>query len=458
MKKNLAILCFLILICSSAKAQLNMGAIQDPLNLNAARHLPTFLGESSKRGQIVFFNPYAAVGSNFTTSGQALDYLRSDRITNEMIDETVSKLHPENNMVQGTVDLAILNLAFNIRNDSGGSVFTVGFGVNERVETSTTFNEETIRLLYRGNKQYAGQTINLAPRINALGFTEYYVAAAMNIAPSSSPVSFRPALRLSYLAGQASVAMGKSNTISLYTEPQGRFLDFQFDYRVNASLGVDSLTLNGINSEFDVQNFIAGAGHGFGADLGTRVMVSPALSFNIGVIDIGSIRFNKFVTNIYNHSGYRYEGESFEVSNGNGVSFDTIVKIAKPLYAHEDYTVHLPTKLVLTGSMGRGEMTGKHGTYYKHQFTAMYVQGFDNYLSSTTRPYLAVGYTYDFANVACLGANAGLGGIAGGTFGVLASVRVGSLTMGFNSNNVIPLLFPQSGRSADLGLLLGFAF
>jgi hypothetical protein len=108
--------------------------------------------------------------------------------------------------------------------------------------------------------------------------------------------------------------------------------------------------------------------------------------------------------------------------------------------------------------MGLGRMEQRGRTYYKHQLSAMYLQGFDNYLSSTKTPYLAVGYTRSFNDKLNLGANAGIGGITGGTFGLLASVKLGAFVFGLNSNNIIPLIASNGGRGADLGMLLGLAF
>ena len=459
MKRTLALLSIITAVSATANAQLNMGALQNSHNAaNAARHLPTFLGEGSNRLQITLFNPYIYLGSNFVTVEEARNYIEADEITNEMIDNTISKLHPKDNTILACADIALLNVAFNLKNGKGAPMASIGFGVNQRVETSTHFNEELIRFVYRGNKQYAGQTVNLAPRFNGLAFTEYYAGTAINIAPFSNGISIKPAIRISYLAGQASVEMRKDNSISLYTEPEGRYLDFGFDYQVNTSLGQDSTTLEGSAFEFDTDNFTYGAGNGFGADLGLRVSLSPSLSFNIGVMDIGSIRFKKGVTNMFNHSGYRYEGEALTFAQDQNIDLDSIARLAEPTYTHDAFTVPLPTKLVLTGSKGFDRVEAKSGAYYKHQVTAMYLQGFAKYLSSTTTPYLAVGYTRNFNNVLNLGANAGVGGLTGGTFGVLASVKAGAFCLGFNSNNVIPLIAPSSGRSADIAMLLGLAF
>jgi hypothetical protein len=459
MKRIVLLFSALTLIGQATQAQVNMGALQDGHNAaNAARHLPTFLGDGFKKVQVTFFNPYIGLGSNFATFGDAREYIRADEITSTMIGNTIDKLDPENNNINGSVDLGLLNVAFNINGKNGRKIASIGAGVNERVELNMLFNDDMLLLAWRGNKQYAGKTVNIMPRFNGLAFTEYYVAGAFTIAPSFTSAIIKPAIRLSYLSGQASIHMPKENAISMYTEPEGRYLDFGFNYTINASMDQDSLTLQGSSFNINDKNFLAGAGDGFGMDLGLRVSPSAGLSFNIGVMDIGSIRFKNGVTNMFNHSEYRYEGQEVTFAEDQSLNLDSLAGIADPTYTHETYTVRLPTRLVLSGRMGLGRVEKKSGVYYRHQLSAMYLQGFDNYLSATKRPYLAVGYTRSFNNVLNLGANAGLGGITGGTFGLLASVKAGAFLFGINSNNILPLIAANSGRGADLGMLLGLSF
>ncbi len=442
-----------------ANAQLDIGALQDAHNAsNAARHMPTYLGDRFSRFQINILNPYVSIGSNFATVADAKEYLTADKITSTLIGNTISKLNSQENMIAGSVDIAIVNAAFNINNRKGNKALSIGFGVNERVELSTVFNQETLQLAYNGNKQFAGQTVELAPRFNGLAYTEYYVAAAYNIRPRNSEVVIKPAVRISYLSGQASVQMVKANSITLYTEPDGRYLDFGLNYNINTSLGDDSVKLTGSSFNVNDKSFKAGAGSGIGMDLGLRISPRPGILLNAGIMDIGSIRFTKNTTNIYNHSSYRYEGQELSFTENQSIDLDSLSEFARPLYSYQDYRVELPTKLVLSGSIGLGRVEGRSGSYYPHTLCGMYVQGFANYLTATTVPYVAVGYTHSFLGILNIGANAGVGGLWGGNIGLLASLKAGPFLFGLHSNNVLPLVAPSAGRGADVGMLLGLAF
>src|SRR4051812_46123310 len=96
--KKLSIFCLLMGLHASANAQLDIGALQDPHNVsNAARHLPTYLGDRFGNFQINVFNPYVSLGSNFATIADAKDYLTADKITSDMIGGTIKHMRSQDN-------------------------------------------------------------------------------------------------------------------------------------------------------------------------------------------------------------------------------------------------------------------------------------------------------------------------------------------------------------------------
>lgn len=442
-----------------ANAQLNMGALQNAhSSANAARHLPTFLGDNFNRFQINVLNPYVMVGSNFASYQDARELLRADQLSSRLIGNTLNNLKAADNNIHGSLDLSIVNAAFNLRGRDGSRFLTVGAGVNERVELSSGFNRELLELAAYGNKRFAGQTIDILPRFKGMAFMEWYLAGSLNLKLPNTGFSIQPAVRLSYLSGQAGISMKKDNYLRMFTQEEGRYLDFNLDYRIDAALGSDSLRLEGSSFNLNDKSLSGGSGSGFGMDLAVRVVPMAGLSINVGLMDIGSIRFRKGVTNMYNTSTYRYEGTDIDFQGNSSLNLDSVASLAKPNYSNEAFSMTLPTKLVISGSYGIQPHSSKSDTWYTHQLTFLYLQGFSNYLSSTTRPLMSIGYTYSLANMLNLGVNAGVGGVYGGSIGALASVKVGALRIGITSNNILSLLAPSSGRGADGGLLLGLAF
>jgi hypothetical protein len=452
----------LIAFCSfsvGAQAQLAIGTIQDPFNAaNAARHMPSFLGDGVRRVQVNVANASFSLGSNFVAVADAREFLRSDTYSDELIGRSIGSMHSQDNLIAASLDVSLLNVAINTGDAEAQVSFSFGLGANERAEISTAFTQAAFRFAYAGNKQFAGQFVQLAPRFDMLAFTEYYAAAACNIRSAADGWSIRPAIRVSYLAGQASVDMQQENVISVYTEPQGRYLDFDLNYRINTSLGGDSVRLEGASFNLNEKSLSGGLGNGFGMDLGLRVSPREGLNFDVALMDIGSIHFTRGVTNMYNHSTYRYEGADFDPAGEQSLSLDSIASFARAQYAHEDYAVKLPTRLALSASIGLGAPEEGSRHYYRHQLSCLYLQGFSNHLSATAIPYVGVGYTYSMRDLLHLGVNAGMGGVAGAQVGLSAAVKAGPLLLGLQSNNVLSLIAPQAGRGLDAGLLLALSF
>lgn len=455
-----ALLCLLAVFSAiTASAQLTIGVIQDPFNAsNAARHLPCFLGDGFSRYQLNVANASFSLGSNFATMADAREFLRSDKYSDELISRSLGSMHEQDNLIAASLDVSLLNAAINLGDQEAPLSFSLGLGFNERIELNTAFNQDAFRFAYAGNKQFAGQFVQLSPRFNVLAFAEYYVAGACTIRGSSGDWSIKPAVRISYLSGQAGVDMRDDNVIAVYTEPEGRYLDFNLDYSINTSLGNDSVRLEGSSFNLNEKSLRNGLGSGFGVDFGLRISPRPGLDFNMGLADIGSIHFTEGTTNMYNHSTYRYEGAEIDLAKHHSLNLDSLATFARPQYSYDAFSVKLPTRLALSASIGLEKVEYGSHSYYRHQLSCLYVQGFSNHLSATRIPYIGVGYTYSLQDMLHLGINGGIGGVAGFQVGLLASLKSGPFLLGLQSSNVLSLIAPRAGRGTDAGLLLALAF
>lgn len=456
--KALLLAIFFSGVAVAAQAQLRISTLQDDFNTsNTARWMPSFLGDGVRRVQVNVANVNASLGSNFATLADARNFLRADEYSDELIARNIAAMHGEDNLIAGALNVSLVNTVIRFGDEDAPISFSLGAGANERMELSTVFNRDAFLLAYSGNKQFAGQFVELAPRFNALAFIQYYVAAACNIGSRTDGWSIKPAIRLSYLSGQASVDMPGGNSISMFTDPEGRYLDFSLDYRVNASLGGDSLRLEGSSFNLNDKSLRGALGSGFAMDLGLRVSPRPGLDFDAALMDIGSIRFGNGPTNMFNQSTYRYEGADADFSRGEGLNLDSLASFARPHYSHEAYSVSLPAQLALSGSLGLAQAQGNKDSYFRHRLSILYVQGFATCLSATTTPYIGMGYTYSLQNVLHLGINAGVGGAFGFQAGIAASLKAGPLLIGLQSSNVLSLIASKAGRGTDAGLLLALS-
>lgn len=424
--------------------------------LAASNLLPSYLGDGFKKIEITTFNPYVHLGSNFTNASNLKAYLNEDTYRDALINSTLSDLREENN-IQAGLRLSILSLGLNLNNKNGKSGFSIGAGANEVVEANVLFNKEVYLLAYRGNKQFAGQTVNLAPRVNALAYMEYYISGAANLTIPGTDFLIKPAVRLRYLIGQASIYTQHQSELSMFTEQDGRYLDIRSKYEVHSSTAVDTLKLGEDDFTFDQSTFQAGVGKGLGMDFGLRIEPMENLSINLGLSDVGSINFTKNTSTLYSDTGFRYEGQSFRFTDEfDKFSVDSFAAVLNPKYHYDAFRVPLPTKFLLTAHYGVGKVEKNNQSFYRSTLSLVYVQGMSNYFSATTTPWVILGYNRNFNTILNAGINAGLGGLYRANVGASLSVKAGFFRIGVSSNNLLPLFAGTSGRGTDLAILIGF--
>src|SRR5690606_19333540 len=91
------------------------------------------------------------------------------------------------------------------------------------------------------------------------------------------------------------VYMPKSDAF-LFTHPEGRFLDFELDYKIHTA----SIDLEDSNGDTNFSSpFMAPAGNGFGADLSVTVDFADRFSGSLSVLDLGAITYK---TNAETHT------------------------------------------------------------------------------------------------------------------------------------------------------------
>ncbi len=469
------------LVHNRALAQFNLGELQNPhYALSSTRYMPTYLGDGFRTFEIQLGHPYIGFGNNVFTFNDMLQLSKTQELNANLINYAIDKLQQKNMFYIGA-DATLLNLGVNILHKNKTPFLSLGFGIRQKTEFNLNYNSDLFSLVYKGNKQFAGKTIDLFPSFNFLSYTDYALSAACNfpIAKIGKLVNLniKPAIRVRYVSGFANLNM-PANAVTMLTSADGRSIDFGFDYDIHASLPVDTTTINtllrtalssgpsstipAINPKSITSQFFRGTGKGIGVDWGVRVDVSPVLSFNVGFTDMGMIQFKRNATTVSNHSHYVFEGYEMKYfgDQQKNVSeqLDSIVKVLTPSVSSAPYTIPLGKKLLFATNFRIGKKERRETVFYKHNFNFCYVQGFSDYLSSVKAPYFAVGYMYSIANVLNLGINGGLGGLTFTNVGLQITCKFSKIKVGINSNNILPLLSLNAGKGSDIGILTAMSF
>ena len=456
MKKIYTILLLLTVVSSAAFSQINYAAIYDPhTNSNGARYFPSRLGTTFNRGEVSFINVYGWASNNAVGYKYIKDIAFGNEINMDQIQNIASQLKNTNNVFFGA-DLQVLNAAFKINSKKKKKeVLSMEVGHRERIMGNLQFNRNLMKLALEGNKQFAGQNISLGDmRVNAIYAREILMGFSVPIALTvgKHTMELRPAVRGKFLMGIGNVYTEKGKA-EMFTEAEGRYIQFNYDYKFNHSIPASG------------GSALSGNGYGWGMDLGLGFTIDDNISIDLGLIDIGAIKFTKNTQNYQRKGTYLYEGAELALVNTEGsspISINLNDDIINPEKSQNAYKTPYGTKLTMRAEyrLGKGNAGKKKyaRSYYQHHFYTTYVQGFDNLYNSTKVPNFSVGYMYSLKDILNVGMSLGFLGYNKFSIGPFLSVKGGPFVIGFGSNNLSAFIAPKAGTGADAYLNIGFNF
>jgi hypothetical protein len=436
-------------------AQVNFSDIQNQHNSNAAsKYFPSFLGKDSYVLDVNIFNAYASAGNSFISLHDINNIGDSLGDGRYYFDELLVKSRRKNTIFAGT-DLDIINTSFHIKKNEQ-NFLTLGFGIRQRNEFQFTFDKNLLALIYQGNAPFAGENISLLPEINYLSILDYHVGGVyafrdMNFGGKKMKV----AATLHRYVGISNVQT-RSSDISLYTSPDGRYIDVTSDLDIHVAPGVDSAYLS--DTEFNentIRNFVLkGHGSGWGIDLGCSIEMSDKLNLHASLIDFGYINFNDESLNYTRSSTLRYDGVNIQgivdPTITSNFEADSLINFLELAESKGGYTITMPTKLLVCAEWHSPIDSEDKVPYSRHTATATYLQSFSNYLSATAYPCLNLGYAFSAGNILTTGINTTVGGMYGGIqAGGFISLRARVLKFSIGSNNILPIIYEKSAKASD---------
>ena len=465
MKKLFLIVVFAMLFPTLLDAQIRLAEMQNfHTGLTASYTLPSKLGYGYKRVQLELGSPYVGI-ANSALSLDAFQHIQKfKKISVSGMDKAVSRLGGNNGFYAG-MESQIIQLGLTFKKFSYRTPVYVGVGIRERAEASLFYNSDVLNLLYSGNKQFAGESINLSTKVNVLQYTDYSVIAAYPFQyklKDSSILHIKPALRFRYLRSGFNVHTQYANN-SLYTDANGKYMGLGFDYAIQTAMSIDTpdVTRN-LPLEVSLNQLMSKpAGHGFALDFGATAFLAENMVFNIGLIDIGKINYKHNILQYSSNKTYRFDGYpayGYEQSTNPSSSLDSLEAFSTPEKSYETYSVPLPTKLILSFEYKTGHFLFKRMHTFRHNLSVIYVQGFRNYLSSTKKQILDIGYVYSMQNKINAGLHIMLGGHSRFGIGPQITLKLGSFRLGFLSNNMLGVIYPSKARGLDISMNAGMSF
>lgn len=426
--------------------------------LSASRYEPGNLGEDHETFEIALVNAYLWFGNtslDIETLEKFTNHLDGDYLPQTEIDAILDRMGDKNRIGAGaTIDL--LNMMYKIRNSDDEEIVTLGFGLADRVEGNIIFPNSVFDLALNGNGKFEDQEIQLPLGGSFFYAREYTLSAAAPLPINLEGWKFRVGTRLKYLKGIEGMHTSKGD-FSLYTAPNGQYLDLDYDYEFNSSINFD-------DDDYSFSPFSSN-GKGFGADLGISAVHNDRWHGNINILDIGSVTFKGDNNIRYKKSGsFRYEGIFIDdIIDESELPVDSVADALSNELTDgnkangQDFSMPYPTRMRIHLSYRIPKENKKGHTYYPHVLGFNFTQGFRDLGSATTRTYLAGSYTYNLNDVFEVGTNLGFLGYNKMDIGAFIALKLGFFRLGFGSGNITPIV-RSFGTGMDFNFNMTMAF
>jgi hypothetical protein len=391
----------------------------------------------------------ARAENNILTTRTLQDILVLNALHQSDVDKVVDGL--EDVLYLGfDVKLQGLGIGFNFLRDDGTPWLSIGAEHQERALFGMRLDQQTIDLIYYGNKQYAGQNLVLDPLFaRSLLYRSIGGNAAFDLRiGGTDDLVLRPGIGFYALTGMQGTDL-RETRLEMFTHADGRAIDIRSDYDLNIAVPEDG------------NSILKGIGSGYALDLSAGLVIKKRFQVHVGVNDIGRINFKEGVKN-YRHSGSTtYDGVEVQYVDAYSTpnfAWDTLLTIVDPTETEERFTMQLPTNLLLYGQLGLGGAQDDARTLFRHNVALSVRQALGDHYFTRNAFTWSVGYTYLLgdrfsAGITVSDIRKGMPGI-----GLHSTVRMGFLRLGLGSSQTIGWIAPNSTMGADIRFLLQLTF
>ncbi|MEM9836620.1 MAG: DUF5723 family protein [Bacteroidota bacterium] len=191
--------------------------------------------------------------------------------------QAIDLLGPQNE-IRNALDLETIGIAIR------GKKLALGFHHRIRYDGQLNYPKTLAQVIWQGNAQFIGQTVDIAPDIQILGYHEFGFSAAYKIADILTVGG-----RINYFSGISDASTREGSTLGLNTAEDTYDLTLEQDYVLNSSGTLTYEGLDGVTTDFDFGNLnfnnFLGSNTGIGFDLGAQ-------------LDLGKIRVQASALNL----------------------------------------------------------------------------------------------------------------------------------------------------------------
>jgi len=345
----------------------------------------------------------------------------------------------------------------NLLSDNAIQSLSLGFAVkdwnfsiyhNVRNNNQVALPKDLLEFAWRGNAQFVGQEINIAPQFNMQAYNEIGFGIARKFQKLTVGARFKKLNGIANFHTEQSMLMINTAT--------GTYdMNIESDVMINGAAAVDFGGFD--NLEFDMNNFNVGdvlkSNGGFGFDFGANYQLNSKLQLSFSMLDIGSINWTDNTYNYHSQGQYLYTG--FDVAESLSGNDDNFTEVLDELQAELDFqetsnsfSSSLPTKTYLSAKYRVSHLFGFGGLLFTERRS----------VTNITSTGFAINGSVYLGNKTSLGMTYSLRNEEFGNLGFHAVTSLGALQVFAVADNFLPAFDPLNNRNVDLRFGMNVAF
>lgn len=380
--------------------------------------------------------------SNFSNSFSYRDVVFNNGGTNVLdLDNVINSMANSSNLISDN-SLQSLSFAFAVKD------WNFSFHHSIRNNNEISLPRELMSFVWKGNAQFIGQEINVAPQFNLQAYNEIGFGVARRVG------RFTIGARFKKLNGLANFHT-ESDMLMINTDEGTYDMHIQSDLMINGAAAVDFGGFDQFDFSMDEASVgdILQANSGFGVDFGLNFQVNSKLHLSFSMLDMGSINWTENTYNYHSEGEYLYTGfDAAEALSGDDDTFEeTLEELQNELDFQEttnSFKSSLPTKTYMSARYRASHLFGFGALLFTEKSVA----------NNETVPGFAINGNVYLGNKTSLGMTYSLRNQEFGNLGMHLVTGLGPVQLFAVADNFLPVLDPLNSRNVDLRFGLNMTF
>lgn len=332
-----------------------------------------------------------------------------------------------------------------------GERWAFGFHHRLRYNGTLDYPKALAQVIWQGNAQFIGQTVDIAPQINISGYHELNLSAAYKLTDKLTIGG-----RVKYLSGIADISTVEDGRLLLTTDDEVYDLTLDSDYTVNSAGGLNYEGIDGIETNLEFANItfeeLLGQNTGLGFDVGVQLDLGK-IRLQASALDLGAeITWENQVTNYRLNGVEDFRGlDVLQSLLDDTTSFagllDTLEAQFEPTETSNGYTTSFGSRYLIGGELDVTEnLTLGALLFYQ-----------DRPLIS--EPAIAFSGRFRFTDALLIGGNYSYRAGSAANIGANITAVLGPVNLLVATDNIVTAFRPKDVQRANLriGLSLSFA-